>query len=181
MSSALRFGLVGVLFVLVSCEKVADIESSQAERAEAQSEVLLPEPDESGSYFLWSPEEQLAGYRNIEKIFDTHAVKAGGTSHPLPKAERALSISYEVDGARWTEESYMERNHVVGAPRHPKRRNRARALPARLRPRPAVDQLLAREVDHVHARGGCAQGRRDPQPPGSAHRRRAASIRRGGL
>ena len=109
MSGALRIGLVGALFALASCEKAANIESSQAER-----EVLLPEADESGSYFLWTPEEQLVGYRNIEKIFDTRMVRAGGTSHPLPKADCALSISYEVDGERWTEETYMERNNVVG-------------------------------------------------------------------
>ncbi len=114
MRSALRFGLVGALFALGSCEKATEIESSQAERAEAQSEVSLPEPDASGSYFLWTPEEQLVGYRNIEKIFDTHTVKAGGASHPLPKADRALNISYQVDGEHWTEETYMERNNVVG-------------------------------------------------------------------
>lgn len=114
MRGVVMMGLVCSLFALASCEETVDIDTSQAERMEAQPEVVLPRPDEKGAYLFWTPEEQLVGYRRIEKIFDTRTVEAGGTSRPLLKADLTLSVSYEFDGERWTEETYMERNNVVG-------------------------------------------------------------------
>jgi hypothetical protein len=84
------------LVALTACEHVVERETSSAERMGAKAEVELPQPDESGTYFLWTPEEQLAGYRNIAKIFDTHPVEASGTPGPLPKADRALDVSYDI-------------------------------------------------------------------------------------
>ena len=68
---------LGSVLALASCQQTVD---SDAE----PPELALPQPDASGTYFLWTPEEQLVGYRNIEKIFDTHTIAAGGTARTLP-------------------------------------------------------------------------------------------------
>jgi hypothetical protein len=112
-----RFAILPTIWVfaaLVSCESRVVIDSSESERTKAPAGLLLPKPSEQGAYLFWTAEEQLVGYRNIDRIFDTRVVQAGGSPRPLPKADRVLSVSYEFDGERWTEETYMERNNVVG-------------------------------------------------------------------
>ena len=78
-----RMGLACAFFALASCEEAVDVDTSPAEGMDAQPEVVLPQPSEKGAYLFWTPEEQLVGYRRIEKIFDTRTVKAGGTSSLL--------------------------------------------------------------------------------------------------
>lgn len=74
----------------------------------------LPKPDENGTYLFWKPDEQLAGYRNIEKIFPTRVIKRGGHIAPLPKAARQLVVSYTDNGRPMTTESFMAKSNAVG-------------------------------------------------------------------
>ncbi len=76
--------------------------------------LKLPKPDLNGSYLFWTPEEQLVGYRNIEKIFPTHVIKAGGKASPLPKAARELDVRYTHDGSEWTTDRFMEATNAAG-------------------------------------------------------------------
>ncbi len=74
----------------------------------------LPRPDPKATYFLWSPDEQLIGYRNMEKVFPSRRVAAGPYPRPLPIAERDLDVVYDRDGATWTTETFMNHTNVVG-------------------------------------------------------------------
>ncbi len=63
----------------------------------------------------WTPEQQLRGYRNIDKIYPTRAMAASENPFPLPKRERDLSaVRYEVEGASFDLDGFLEHNHVVG-------------------------------------------------------------------
>ena len=63
----------------------------------------------------WTPEQQLRGYRNIDKIYPTRARAASENPFPLPKRERDLSaVRYEVEGASFDLDGFLEHNHVVG-------------------------------------------------------------------
>jgi CubicO group peptidase (beta-lactamase class C family) len=74
----------------------------------------LPQPDANGTYLFWKPDEQLLGYRNIEKIFKTRTIARGPRVAPLPRASRTLDVRFESDGAPWTTDSFMEKTNVVG-------------------------------------------------------------------
>jgi CubicO group peptidase (beta-lactamase class C family) len=63
----------------------------------------------------WTPEQQLRGYRNIDKIYPTRPVAAGGDPYPLPARPVDLSgVRYEVEGETFDMDGFFEHNHVVG-------------------------------------------------------------------
>jgi CubicO group peptidase (beta-lactamase class C family) len=63
---------------------------------------------------MWTPDEQLIGYRNIDRIFDTRLVRAGSNPRPIAIAETPLSVSFDFEGEMLDESTFMERNNVVG-------------------------------------------------------------------
>ncbi len=87
----------------------------QAEvQQEAPQQATLPKPDMNGSYLFWTPEEQLIGYRNLEKIFPANTIKRGSQVAPLPGAETELEIAFTHEGAAMTTESFMEKGMAGG-------------------------------------------------------------------
>lgn len=102
------------LMTLVACQEATDVETERTFPVDAVATPELPEPDPKAAYFLWNAEEQLVGYRNIEKIFDTRVVKSGGMPRPLANADSPLAVSFQHEGEQLTEQSFMERNNVVG-------------------------------------------------------------------
>jgi len=63
----------------------------------------------------WTPEQQLRGYRNIDKIYPTRPLRASGDPYPLPRGASELAdLSYEVDGRSFDVDGFIEHNHVVG-------------------------------------------------------------------
>jgi CubicO group peptidase (beta-lactamase class C family) len=66
------------------------------------------------SLLFWTPEQQAAGYRSIEKIYEVTTVKRGATVHPLPKAVRQLSPAWNYDNRQWTVADYMRANRTSG-------------------------------------------------------------------
>ena len=74
----------------------------------------LPQPDAKATYFAWTPEEQLIGYRNMEKIFPARRVAADRASQPLPTTGEPLEVVYEQDGETWTTDRFMESSNAVG-------------------------------------------------------------------
>ena len=102
-----------MLALIVSCSK-EPVETSGPNANQPDSDLVLPKADPVASYYLWTPEEQLVGYRNIEKIFDTRLVRAGDSPRPMAIAETPLSVSFEFDGEEFTEATLMERNNIVG-------------------------------------------------------------------
>jgi len=73
----------------------------------------LPKPDINGSYLFWKPDEQVLGYRNIEKIFATHVIKRGPRVHTLPKG-KTLTVSYPYDNGTWTVDTMMKATKAAG-------------------------------------------------------------------
>jgi CubicO group peptidase (beta-lactamase class C family) len=63
----------------------------------------------------WTPEQQVAGYRNIEKLYDTRTIEAGGEPYPLVPAPRDFSkVTYTLDGATHTLDDYVRDQRVAG-------------------------------------------------------------------
>ena len=66
-------------------------------------------------FLFWSPEQKVAGFRNIASIFATRTIRASDEVLPLPVARRPLRrFTYRVDGAAFNLDDFMDRNHVVG-------------------------------------------------------------------
>ena len=74
----------------------------------------LPKPDANGTYLFWTPQEQLLGYRNIEKIFKTRTIARGTRVAPLTSAPTTLDVRFESNGATWTTDTFMEKTNVAG-------------------------------------------------------------------
>jgi CubicO group peptidase (beta-lactamase class C family) len=71
-------------------------------------------PQRASLLFL-SGDEQIAGFRNIDRIGNTREIPAGATVHRLPRAERDFGgFHYEVAGRRHTLDDFLEHNHVAG-------------------------------------------------------------------
>src|SRR5580700_1265440 len=66
------------------------------------------------SLLFWTPEQQSTGYRSIEKIYKVVTVKRGSEVHPLPKAPRQLTPTWDFAGRQWTVASYMSANRTSG-------------------------------------------------------------------
>ena len=64
---------------------------------------------------FWTPEQQVAGYRNSDKIFWTRTIKAGDSVYPLPYARLDLSdVDIKLDDATMTVDEYFTRQSVAG-------------------------------------------------------------------
>ena len=64
---------------------------------------------------FWTPEQQLAGYRNMARIAPTRLIPADGRPYPLPEHPIDLSsVTYEVEGETFDLLGFLEHNHVVG-------------------------------------------------------------------
>ena len=66
------------------------------------------------SLLFWTPEQQRTGYRSIEKIYKVATVKHGSSVHPLPKASKQLSPTWDYAGRQWTVADYMTANRSSG-------------------------------------------------------------------
>jgi len=63
----------------------------------------------------WTPEQQLRGYRNIDRIYPTRPVTASDDPYPLPSNLIKLTdLRYEVSGATFDVDRFFEHNHLVG-------------------------------------------------------------------
>ena len=71
---------------------------------------LPPEKD----FLFWTPQQQLVGYRNIEKIFPTRIVKRGSHVMALPRAKHQIAVHYDYRGSHWNTARFMKANHVAG-------------------------------------------------------------------
>jgi CubicO group peptidase (beta-lactamase class C family) len=63
----------------------------------------------------WTPEQQVAGYRNIDRLYDTRTIQAGGEPYPLVSAPRDFSkVTYELDGATHSLDDYVRDKRIAG-------------------------------------------------------------------
>jgi CubicO group peptidase (beta-lactamase class C family) len=82
----------------------------------AGAQVPLDPASHAGiaNILTWQGEQQATGFRTIEKIFKTHAIKRGATVHPLPKAPRQIAPTFTYEGKTWTVDAYMAAYRVSG-------------------------------------------------------------------
>ena len=63
----------------------------------------------------WTPEQQLRGYRNMDRIHPTRPIRAGDNPYPLPRRPVDISgLRYEVGGEEFDIDGFVEHNNVVG-------------------------------------------------------------------
>ena len=63
----------------------------------------------------WTPEQQLRGYRNMDKIYPTRVIPASDDPYPLPERPVDLSaLQYEIEGETFLLDDFLKDNHVVG-------------------------------------------------------------------
>lgn len=99
------FRLLLVISCLTACASSAPApKKAQAEQAFGDPQKLL----------FWTPEQQLAGYKNVERIYNTRSIPAGASTRALPKGAALSDVSYEVEGARFNVDGFIKHNHVVG-------------------------------------------------------------------
>jgi len=85
--------------------------------AYAEAPVLDPADDAShlgqvNNFLFWTPEQQVTGYRNIDRVFPTRIISAGGSVYVLPEQLVDLNdvqISFE-DKVLTTDEYFLEQN-----------------------------------------------------------------------
>jgi CubicO group peptidase (beta-lactamase class C family) len=64
---------------------------------------------------FWTPEQQVAGYRNAEKIFPTRAIKAGKNVLELLPAPKNLGVvKLQTEKSSMTVDEYFTRQNVAG-------------------------------------------------------------------
>ncbi|MEM6514133.1 MAG: serine hydrolase [Pseudomonadota bacterium] len=105
------------LFCVMSC---AGIVSGQVRLAHADAPTV--DPAEDRNYFgapeavlTWSPRQQVAGYRNADKIFWTRRVPAGSSVHTLPYARMDLDdVKIQLGDSTMTVDEYFQRQSVAG-------------------------------------------------------------------
>ncbi len=64
---------------------------------------------------FWTPDQQVAGYRNINKILPTRAIKTGKSVYPLPVELAGLDVlRFAFDGKQLTIDDYLADQSVAG-------------------------------------------------------------------
>jgi len=63
---------------------------------------------------IWTPAQQQAAYRQMDKSFAVRAVRRGGPASDLPRRARPLDVSFNVNGETWTTDDLLRRGHAVG-------------------------------------------------------------------
>jgi len=78
----------------------------------ADDSSRLGSPD---AFLFWTPEQQVSGYRNIDRIFPTRIIHAGDSPYPLPEKPAELGgVVIAIDGETLTVDEYFERQDVAG-------------------------------------------------------------------
>ena len=64
---------------------------------------------------FWTPEQQVAGYRNADLVADARWFEASDNPYPLAPAPQDLSaVTYEVEGETFTVEDYIRDRRIAG-------------------------------------------------------------------
>jgi len=86
----------------------------------AEAPVLDPAEDashlgEMNNFLFWTPEQQVAGYRNIDRVFPTRIVSAGGSAYGLPEQLVDLNdVQIDFEDKVLTTDEYFSQQNVAG-------------------------------------------------------------------
>src|SRR5690242_6293359 len=61
---------------------------------------------------MLDPEVNTLTFHNMDQIFTTRAVARSGPVWSIPRADQALTFSYEYAGQRYTPEQFLDRTHT---------------------------------------------------------------------
>ena len=86
------------------------MDQASADLATAEPREHLPDADD---FLLWPPCLQAYGYRIVEKLFATRAIKHGDRADPIPRG-RELPRTYQSDGEERTIAQLMDRIAIAG-------------------------------------------------------------------
>ncbi len=104
--------VTAIVLALLGCAGPAVDTASEA------AEAVNPDAEnfgERGEILFWTPEQQVAGYRNIDQISETRWIRASDGPYPLASAPRDLSsVTYEVEGETFTVEDYIRDRRIAG-------------------------------------------------------------------
>ena len=115
MTTSLRIlallGLPLTVLALCGCTDPPAVDAKAAPTETLDAEHFGPR----SQFLFWTPEQQVAGYRNIDQIFDTRIIHAGGEPYPLVSSPRDFSaVTYEVDGTSYGLDDYVSDKRVAG-------------------------------------------------------------------
>ena len=66
-------------------------------------------------FLFWTPEQQVAGYRNLNRVFPTRSIRASANPYPLPERLHDLgSVTLSVADFSLTVDEYVEQQDVAG-------------------------------------------------------------------
>ena len=86
--------------------------------AAGTAEAVNPDAENFGPWgeiLFWTPEQQVAGYRNIDQIREARWIGASDDPYPLASAQQDLSsVTYEVEGETFSVEDYIRDRRVAG-------------------------------------------------------------------
>ena len=89
----------------------ADTDAAASEPANPDLENLGPRDQ----VLFWTPEQQIAGYRNADLVGAARWFEASDDPYPLAPAPRDLSsVTYEVEGETFTVEDYIRDRRIAG-------------------------------------------------------------------
>lgn len=88
--------------------------------AHAQAPFMDPADDMTHlgppeKFFFWTPEQQVASYRNLDRIFPTRKIVAGGTLLELPEQKVDLAdVEVKTEDGSLTADEYFNQQNVAG-------------------------------------------------------------------
>ena len=86
----------------------------------AEAPVLDPADDanhlgEVNNLLFWTPEQQVAGYRNIDRVYPTRIISAGGPAYGLPEQLVDLNdVQISFEDKVLTTDDYFSQQNVAG-------------------------------------------------------------------
>lgn len=100
----MRKALVGLTAVLAAATTVGV-------RAPA---LAAPAPPGGAAILAWTPDQQVVGYREMEKITPVRVVRRGRRVHPLPPARRQIAPRWTWNGQAMDVDRYMKAMRTSG-------------------------------------------------------------------
>jgi CubicO group peptidase (beta-lactamase class C family) len=104
------YRVLSCLFVLCSYALMANAETPYIDPADDQKHFGSPD-----DVLFWTPEQQVAGYRNSDSIFHTRRISSGDSASPLPYERVDLGdVEVKLNDASMTLDEYFTRQSVAG-------------------------------------------------------------------
>ncbi len=111
--SLLRRAVVASACIVVNVAACSPLYELTEDPSEVRGDQIeFGDPDK---VLFWTPAQQLAGFPNYDRLFETRLVPAGPRPFPLTEDPYDLSeLGYVLDGVTYNVEAFLEHNKVAG-------------------------------------------------------------------